>query len=56
MVDLFGIGGWQVLMGYKIKAVNGHYEIYMNDEFYCSADTYDEALQELGELLERTGD
>ena len=43
-------------MRYDIEHVNGHFELYVNDTFYCSADTYEEALTELRDLLERTGD
>lgn len=25
----------------------GHYEVYLNGEFYCSADTYLEAVKEI---------
>lgn len=34
----------------KIKQVRGHWEVYVNDRFYCSADTYDEALKEVREF------
>lgn len=29
--------------GYRIIHVKGHYEVYINGIFYCSADTYEEA-------------
>lgn len=32
---------------YEIKNVNGHYEVYLNGLFYCSADTMPEAIEEL---------
>ena len=32
---------------FKIKQAHGHYEIYCNGEFYCSADTYGEAEKEI---------
>lgn len=32
---------------YKIIAVRGHYEIYCNGRFWCSADTYLEAVREI---------
>lgn len=35
-----------------IKQVRGHYEIYINGKFYCSADTHEEAAREI-ELYER---
>ena len=31
---------------FDIISVNGHYELHHNGEFYCSADTYREALSE----------
>lgn len=31
---------------YAIKEVRGHYEIYYNGRFMCSADTYLEAVRE----------
>lgn len=35
---------------YKIKEIHGHYEVYdEDDKFYCSADTYEEALHEIKE-------
>ena len=32
---------------YKIVHVQDHYEVYINDRFYCSADTLSEAAQEI---------
>ena len=37
-------------MNYKIINVKGHYEVYINDQFYWSADTYREAEEEIEEL------
>lgn len=37
---------------YKIVRVRGHYAVYINDEFYCSADTFEEAKYEVEEYLE----
>lgn len=34
-----------------IKQNQGHYDLYINGRFYCSADTYTEAAHEL-ELYE----
>ena len=34
-------------MSYKIKNVGGHYEIYINGKFYCSADNTVEAVKEI---------
>ena len=31
----------------EIIAVHGHYEVYIDDKFYCSADTSDEAEKEI---------
>jgi hypothetical protein len=36
---------------YRIVSTNGHYEVYVKGEFYCSADTWMEAAQELEELF-----
>ena len=32
---------------YKVIRVKGHYEVYKNDEFYCSAETIVEAAKEI---------
>ena len=32
---------------YKIIHVQDHYEVYINGEFYCSADTVTEAAKEI---------
>lgn len=34
-------------MNYKIVNVRGHYEIYINGEFYCSVDKMIEATREI---------
>ena len=34
---------------YEIRNVRGHYEIYKNGFFWCSADTKGEALKEIEE-------
>lgn len=34
-------------MSYQIVQKNGHYEVYINGKFYCSADTFKEALDEI---------
>lgn len=36
---------------YQIKRVNGHYEVYVNDLFYCSVDTVPEATEEVEKLM-----
>ena len=35
---------------YEIISVRGHYEIYLGSMFICSADTYEEAEEEIEEL------
>ena len=35
---------------WKIVHVKDHYNVYINDEFYCSADTFQEAIKELENL------
>lgn len=34
---------------FKIVAVKGHYEVYRNGKFFCSADTPMEAAKEIEE-------
>lgn len=34
-------------MSYDIVPVRGHYEVYINGEFYCSADNMTEAAKEI---------
>lgn len=34
-------------MSYRIIQNNGHYEVYIDENFYCSADTFREALDEV---------
>lgn len=31
----------------QIKQTRGHYEVYVNGEFFCSTDSYVEAVNEL---------
>lgn len=40
-------------MSYKIVNVRGHYEIYINGKFYCSADNMKEATKELERYEQR---
>ena len=35
----------------KITQVRGHWEIYLDGEFYCSADSYTEAVEEAADIL-----
>lgn len=34
-------------MNYRIVNNNGHYDVYVDGAFYCSADTVAEAVREL---------
>ena len=36
-------------MDYQIIPVRGHYDVYLNGEFFCSADTQAEATKEIEE-------
>ena len=38
-------------MNYEIKHVYGHYEIYINGEFYCTADNMAEVREEIEKFL-----
>ena len=31
----------------EIKYIYGHYEVYIDGQFYCSADNYSEAVREI---------
>lgn len=35
---------------YRIVNHNGHYDVYVNGFFYCSADTIEEAANDIEEL------
>ena len=35
------------MLEYKIIAEQGHYVVYYNGIFLCTADTYEEAMQEI---------
>ncbi len=35
---------------YEIRWNYGHYDLYCNGHFVCSADTYEEALADIDEL------
>ena len=35
----------------KISQVRGHWEVYLDGEFYCSADSYTEAVEEAAHIL-----
>lgn len=32
---------------FEIRHVREHYEVYINEKFYCSADTYSEANSDI---------
>lgn len=34
-------------MSYRIINNNGHYDVYVDGKFYCSADTMEEAVHEI---------
>lgn len=34
-------------MSYRIVNNNGHYDVYVDGEFYCSVDTMEEAVHEI---------
>lgn len=34
-------------INYEIRHVGSHYEVYVNGQRYCTADTMQEAIQEL---------
>ena len=38
----------------RIIRIKDHWEIYIDDEFYCSADTYNEAVKDIKALCERS--
>lgn len=35
----------------KIAQIRGHWEVYLDGEFYCSADSYTEAVEEAADIL-----
>lgn len=39
-------------MNVEIRAVRGHYEAFVDGQFYVSGDTYAEVMNELNELEE----
>ena len=40
-------------MDIRIIQVRGHYDVYIDGEYYCSADTYSEAFEEAEKWLEK---
>lgn len=39
-------------MNYEIVSNRGHYDVYIDGKFYCSADTMREAAKEVEEYFE----
>lgn len=39
----------------QIKQTRGHFEVYVNGEFFCSTDSYIEAIEAVNELYEAYG-
>ena len=39
-------------MRWEIRNERGHYAVYLNGKFYCTADTKTEALREIAEAEE----
>ena len=42
-------------MSYDIFHTNGHYEVYINGEFYCSTDSMHEAAKEIENAKNKLG-
>lgn len=42
-------------MTYSIKRNREHFEVYINGNFYCSADNENEAVSEIQNYLEERG-
>ena len=42
-------------MTYKVKPHKGHYVLYINGEFYCTADNMKEVDEELRNYVEKGG-
>lgn len=40
-------------MNFNIIPKHGHVELYINGAFYCSADTFAEAIREYNEYVKR---
>lgn len=36
---------------FVVKQVNGHWEVYINGKFFCTADSYFEAIREVNKTL-----
>ena len=42
-------------MTYKIKPTQGHFEVYIDGRFYCSADNWKEAVSEVENYTQKGG-
>lgn len=42
-------------MEYEIMRSKGHYEIFINGNFYCTADSYPEAEREIKNYISEKG-
>lgn len=43
-------------MSYQIKRNHGHYEVYIDGKFYCTADSETEAEREIDEYFRKRSD
>lgn len=43
-------------MTYKITPKKGHFEVYIDGKFYCSADKWSEAVKEIQDYVQERGD
>lgn len=43
-------------MTYKIQPERGHYDVYINGKFYCSADSWREAENEIRNYMQKGGE
>lgn len=39
------------MINYEIRNEWEHYSVYIDDDFYCSADTYEEAFKEVESVI-----
>lgn len=46
----FSLERCELMDRYTLRYVNGHYEIYLDREFVCSADTWTEAYNEISAM------
>ena len=43
-------------MTYKITPKKGHFEVYIDGQFYCSADKWSEAVKEIQNYMQESRD